>query len=243
MGSEGQIAHLEQTENARCNRCALHALCIPGIADSIQTSFGSVVSDDVILSKGETLYTSGDQAADLFVVKSGAFKILTPLCGHDAHVSGFRLPGDLIGACGLTCGEYAFTARALDRSTVCRLPLDRLRDAAIRQPALTQGLLQALSNQAAQAQRQITRTNLPALARFALFIKDLSTHHRKRSLSATEFNLPMPRTDIADFLALAPETISRLIKTLAAEGIVSIDGKTIRVLDMDALDHACETLV
>ncbi len=243
MGSERQLTHLEHTENARCNRCALHALCLPGIAGSIQSSFGPVVSDDLILSKGQTLYESGDTAEDLYVVKSGAFKIMTPLCGHDAHVSGFRLPGDLVGACGLTCGQYAFTAYALDRSTVCRLPIERFRDASLLQPSLMQGLLQALSNQAAQAQRQITRTNLPALARLSLFIKDLSSHHKKRSLSAVEFELPMPRTDIADFLALAPETISRLIKTLGQENILTIEGKTVHIHNMDALERACETMV
>jgi CRP/FNR family transcriptional regulator len=243
MGSESQWMHLEQTDHARCDRCALHALCLPGITGSIQTSFGPVVSDDLTLPKGQTLYESGDTAHDLYVVKSGAFKIMTPLCGHDAHISGFRLPGDLVGACGLTCGQYAFTAQALDRSTVCRLPMERFRDAALRQPTLSQGLLQALANQAAQAQRQITRTNLPALARLALLIKDLSSHHKKRALSATEFDLPMPRTDIADYLALAPETISRLIKTLGQDGVLTIEGKTVRIHDLNALETACETMV
>ncbi|NCX48792.1 MAG: hypothetical protein EBW81_04665, partial [Gammaproteobacteria bacterium] len=112
----------------------------------------------------------------------------------------------------------------------------------LRQPTLTQGLLQALSNQAAQAQRQITRTNLPALARFALFIKDISSHHKKRHLSSTEFDLPMPRTDIADFLALAPETISRLIASLTKQGILAFEGKTVCVLNNEALENACEAL-
>lgn len=242
MGSEQPFAQLEQTESARCNRCALHALCVPGIVGAFNSALGPVVADDVTVPKGQFLYTSGQNASDLYVVKSGALKIMTPLCGQDAHVSGFRLPGDLVGACGLTCGQYAFTAQALDRSTVCRLPMDRLRDASLRQPALVQGLFQALATQAAQAQRQVTRTNLPALARFAIFIKDLSTHHKKRSLSAKEFELPMPRTDIADFLALAPETISRLIATLTSKEILTIEGKTVKILNMDALETACESL-
>ena len=242
MGSDQQFLHLEQTESARCNQCALHALCLPGIVGAMNSTLGPVVADDITTPKGKCLYQSGERATDLYVVKSGAFKIMTPLCGHESHVSGFRLPGDLVGACGLSCGQYAFTAQALDRSTVCRLPMDRLRDATLRQPMLSQGLLQALSNQAAQAQRQITRTNLPALARFAIFIKDLSTHHSRRSLSASEFELTMPRTDIADFLALAPETISRLIASLQQKAILSVEGKTVRILNMDALDHACESL-
>ena len=240
MGSEQQFRDITSTQTTRCEQCALHALCLPGIVGCFNSALGPIVADDVTISKGQTLYTHGDRTDNLYVVKSGAFKIMTPLCGHSAHVSGFRLPGDLVGACGLTCGQYAFTAQALDRSTVCRLPLDRLREAQLRQPMLTQGLLQALSNQAAQAQRQITRTNLPAIARLALLIQDVSSHHKKRHLSATEFELPMARTDIADFLGLAPETISRLIASLADQQVVSIEGKTVRVLDLQGLTRICE---
>lgn len=242
MGSEQQFKHLESTESARCNHCALHALCLPGIVGCFNSALGPVVADDIKVNKGHSLYRSGDRADNLYVVKSGAFKIMTPLCGHDAHVSGFRMPGDLVGACGLTCRQYAFTAQALDRATVCRLSLDRLREAQLRQPMLTQGLLQALSNQDAQAQRQVTRTNLPALARFALFIKDISSHHQKRHLSDSEFDLSMARTDIADFLGLAPETISRLIASLAKKSILKVEGKTIYILDKPTLENACEAL-
>ena len=127
------------------------------------------------------------------------------------------MSGDFVSACGLTGGHYAFTAQALSRSTVRRFPFDRLREAQLRQPSLTQGKLQTVAHHDAQAQRQITRTNLPALDRFGLMIQDISTHHKRRNLSGTEFGPPMPRTDIADFLALARETISRLISSQPRE--------------------------
>ena len=193
MGLEQQFRRVQSTESTRCYQCALHALCLPGIVGCFESALGPIVADDITVAKGQTLYNHGERADNLYVVKSGAFKIMTPLCGHDSHVSGFRMPGDLVGTCVLNSGQYAFTAQALDRSTVCRLPLDRLREAQLRQPMLTQGLLQALSNQAAQAQRQVTRTNLPALARFALFIKDISSHHNKRHLSCLLYTSPSPR--------------------------------------------------
>ena len=127
------------------------------------------------------------------------------------------MSGDFVSACGLTGGHYAFTSQALSRSTVRRFPFDRLREAQLRQPSLTQGKLQTVAHHDAQAQRQITRTNLPALDRFGLMIQDISTHHKRRNLSGTEFGPPIPRTDIADFLALARETISRLISSLPRE--------------------------
>ena len=50
----------------------------------------------------------------------------------------------------------------------------------------------------------------------------------------------MARTDIADFLGLAPETISRLITSLADQQVVSIEGKTVRVMDLQGLTRICE---
>ena len=240
MGSEQPLMRMGSTTTGRCQLCALHALCLPGIVGFLNSTLGSLVADDITFPKGQRLYCHDDTASNLCVVKSGGFKIMTPLCGHDAHISGSRMPGDLVGACGLTRDHYAFTAQALSQSTVYRLPLDRLREAQLRQPVLAQGLLQAIAHQATQAQRQITRTNLPPLARFELLILNISTHHKKRNLSGTEFELPVPRTDIADFLALAPETISRLINSLNERQILMFKGKTVRILDHHALEHSCE---
>ena len=71
--------------------------------------------------------------------------------------------GDLVVTCGLTGGSYVFTGQAVNRSTVCRLSFARQQEAQLRQPSRAQGLLRAIALQTAQAQRQITRTNLPAL--------------------------------------------------------------------------------
>ncbi len=152
------------------------------------------------------------------------------------------MPGDLFSVCGLTESCYAFTVQALSRSTVCRLPFARSREERLEQPARAQGLLQAIAHQTAQAQRQITRTYLPALVRFGFLIQGISTHDKKRNLFGTEFGLPMTRTDIADFLALALAIISRLIGSLTKEKILIFEGKTIRILDHHEPEHACEAI-
>ena len=107
---------------------------------------------------------------------------------------------------------------------------------------LAQGLLQAIAHQTGQAQRQITRTDLPALARLGMLIKDMSIHHKKQNLSGTEFELPMPRTDISDFIALAPRTISHLIGSFTEKKILIFGNETFRLLDHHALEHACGAL-
>ena len=152
------------------------------------------------------------------------------------------MPGDLVGAFARTRGRYAFTVQALSRSTICRFPFTRLQEAQLRQPALAQGLLQAIAHQTGQAQRQITRTDLPALTRFGMLIKDMSIHHNKQNLSGTEFEPPMPRAATSDFIALAPWTISHLIGSFSEKKILIFGNKTFRLLDHHALEHACEAL-
>ena len=176
------------------------------------------------------------------MVKSGGFKIMTPPCGHATHISGFRMPCDLVGARALSRGRYVFTAQALSRFIVCRFPFACPREAQLRQPVLAPGLLQAIALQTGQAQRQITRIDLPAIVRFALLIKDISIHHKKQNLFGTELQLPMRRTAISEFLALAPETIGHLIGSFTAKKILIFANKTGRLLDHHALEHACEAL-
>ena len=154
----------------------------------------------------------------------------------------FPMPDDFIGTCGLTGGPHISVGQGTSRSTVCRLPFAHLRETQIRKPARAQDLLQAIALQTAQVQRQISRTNLPALVRFGLLIQDISTHHKRRNLSGTKFELPMPLTNISNFLTLAPETIRRLIGSSTEKKILFFENKTVRLLDHHALVHACEVL-
>ena len=83
-------------------------------------------------------------------------------------------------------------------------------------------------HQTGQAQRQITRTDLPALTRFGMLIKDMSIHRNKQNLSGTEFEPPMPRAATSDSIALAPWTISHLIGSFIEKKILIFGNKTFR---------------
>lgn len=242
MGLEKPLTQVDSVATGPCQQSALHALCLPEIVGYLNSTLGSIFADDITVPQRQTLYCHADTASSLCMVKSNGFNLMTPPGGHDAHISGFLMQGDLVGAGALTGGRYGFTAQTLSRSTVCRFPFARLRDAQFRQPALAHGLLQAIAHQNGQAQHQMTRTVLPVLARFGLLIQDISTYYKRRNLSGTEFELPMPRTDISDSLALAPETISRLIGSFIEKKILIFENKTVHLLDHHALEHACEAL-
>ena len=114
------------------------------------------------------------------------------------------MPVDLVGAFARQEAVMHLQVQALSRSTICRFPF-ALQEAQLRQPTLAQGLLQAIAHQTAQTQRQITRTDLPALTRFGMLIKDISIHHNKQNLSVLNLSHACHGSDISDFIALAPD--------------------------------------
>ena len=78
--------------------------------------------------------------------------------------------------------------------------------------------------------------------RLATFLLSLSARYHSRGLSATEFNLPMTRMDIGNFLGLAIETVSRLFAQFQKEGLLSVERRQIRINDlarMKAMVEGC----
>ena len=69
-------------------QCTLHALSCFDIVSCLNSTLGSIVTDDITVPKGQTLYCHGDTASILYMVKSSEFKIMPPLSGHDAYISG-----------------------------------------------------------------------------------------------------------------------------------------------------------
>jgi CRP/FNR family transcriptional regulator len=96
-----------------------------------------------------------------------------------------------------------------------------------------------LSSEIQEDQRhQLLIGKRTARQRVASFLLDISLRYQRRRLSPTSFRLPMSRTDIASYLALSAETISRVIGGLRKDDIVSFDGKNVEILDLHQLCEA-----
>ena len=96
--------------------------------------------------------------------------------------------------------------------------------------------------------REITKENKLLLTinkrsaeeRIATFLVSLSSRFHKLGYSAKEFNLPMSRQDIGNYLGLTIETVSRLFTKFQKSGIIKIDKKTILIIDMQTLHAICD---
>lgn len=227
-------AHNRAEGAGPCLACTKRAQCPAAGLDT-----GNQVSQRVVHS-GKALYEAGARFDGVYIVRSGFFKSYSVDADGVMQVTGFHLPGDFVGMDGIEGGSYGDTVEALDTSSVCRIPMSLF---SVSHRATTDagadmmlGLVKLMSRTLSADRRMFfTLGKMSARRRMGVFLKELSERMAKSGYSAHEFKLCMSRTDIANYLCLALETVSRLVTQLNDEGVIAIDRRNIRILDMDAL--------
>ena len=151
-------------------------------------------------------------------------------------ILGFYLPGELLGLDGLDQHRHPSTATVLETTAVCELPYERLKALCYRNPQLQGRLMACLGRELSREHHCLLMGQRPAESRLAQFLLDYSSRLKARQLSATEFVLPMSRSELANFIGVASETVSRLIKRFQDEGTVQIDHRQILIRDVPRLE-------
>lgn len=224
---------------AACNTCTLHDLCLPrGLSVAEMAELELIVVRARPHSRGKALFRAGEPFRALYVPRSGAVKTYTLGAQGDEQIIAFHLPGEIIGLDGLVEHRHQVTAQVLEMSAVCEVPFDQLELAAQRVPALGHQLMRLMSREITSKEQQllVLGDHSPE-RRVALLLQDLSERFAHRGFSATEFNLPMSRQDIAAYLRLAPETVSRALGKLQREGLLVVNGRLVRIANPRALNE------
>lgn len=224
------IAHLRQS----CRSCSLRDLCLPlGLDSDDMQKLESIVHTRGPIRGGDHLFREGDDFHALYAVKSGALKTYTIDNQGREHVLGFQLAGELVGLDGIHAGKNRCNAVALSDTSVCALPFARLEQIIHEVPGLQSQVLRIMSREFA-ASSQLA-TDHSAEERLAGFLVSLARRYKRRGLSSTSLKLPMPRRDIASYLRLATETVSRLLARFQEEGLVAVRRREVTILDFAAL--------
>jgi CRP/FNR family transcriptional regulator, anaerobic regulatory protein len=223
-----------------CDSCCVGTLCLPGgLRDDDLRPLASLSLVTRRFSAGESIYRDGDPFRFVYAVRSGTCK--TTLLRHDGHeqVAGFHLAGDFMGLEGLAEGVHGTTAAALEDSQVCLIPYQRLRSATAAFPGARDLLSHVMSREIIHEHSLLVLLGLTdAPQRLAAFLLDLSQRYAARGWSPCEFQLRMSRGDIASFLGVTLETISRTFSLLQRRGFIAKQGRRIRLLDLDGLRAA-----
>ena len=220
-----------------CSYCSLRELCLPmGLSEEEVEHLDRLVSNRRQLKRGDCLYRNGDAFASIYAVRSGFFKSrVTSDDGRD-QVTGFHMPGEIIGMDGIGTERHTLDTVALEDSEVCVIPFARLEEISHEVKNLQRQFHKVMSRELVRDQGvMMLLGTMRAEERVSAFLINLSQRFLARGWSPSDFHLRMTREEIGSYLGLKLETVSRLFSRFQEEGLVSVQQKHIRILDVPGL--------
>ena len=232
----GKVINIRGLKQA-CKHCSLHDLCLPlGMSDEDLDLLQTIIRQRRPIQRNDHLYRPGDRLTSVFAVRSGSIKTYTLTNDGQEQITGFHLPGELLGLDAISEGVHPCAAKALETTSVCELPFDQLEELAARIPGLQHQLFRIMSRGLQTDEHFMTLLGKKSSdERLAAFLIGLSNRFHSRGYSATEFNLSMSRNDIANYLGLAVETVSRLFSRFQASDLIEVSRKLVEIKNLDGL--------
>jgi CRP/FNR family transcriptional regulator len=222
-----------------CQACALHTLCLPAsISADELSSLDAIVRSRRPLDRGQQLFATGTRFQSLFVVRSGSFKTTLESSTGEIQVLGFHLPGEIIGFDALSDDVHRCNAEALERASVCEVPYTQLDEFAARVPGLRRQLMRIASREVVKDHEHLMMMGRKqAQERLAIFLRSLSDRYRNLHRAPELLELPMSRHELANYLGLVVETVSRLFTRFEELGVLEVNRKQIRIVDFAKLEE------
>lgn len=203
--------------------CPNRACCVEMWGgEEIFSSIRDLTKFELIYKQDDFIYKAGDRVTSLYVIQSGAIKLEKEVEGDDNHISGFYFTGDIIGLESADLEQYHYNAIALKDTCVCEIRLKKLDTLGISTAKIQQRMSARLGQKLREIDEHLYNTrHLHIEQRVLDFLKVLC----EKNLAHTDdsnnrFVLPMAKADIANYLGMRPESLSRAFRQLESQGIV-----------------------
>jgi len=212
-----------------CGTCSLVQLCLPlGIGKDDMELLNSIIKRRRPISRNGNVFCLGDNFHALFAIRSGSVKTYTITEDGSEQITGFHLPGEIIGLDAISSGYHPCGAKALETTSVCEIPFERLEELAETIPGLGRQLLRIMSREIQSDEELLTLLGKKsAEERLATLLLSLAQRYGERGFSFKEFHLSMSRNDIGNYLGLAVETVSRLFSRFQQQNLIVVHNKHI----------------
>lgn len=218
-----------------CSTCAFSAACMESGYDKTHLRDLHVLVNHVgPYKEGEHIFREGDAFGAIAAVRAGTVKTYVNDAEGREQVLGFFLPGEIIGLNAISQARYPCNAVALDSVMLCKFSFPNIAALAARMPGLQQQLFRLLSLDIGKA--SLLSGNFTADERMAAFLISISRRYAARGFSSTRFRLTMSRTDIANYLRLAAETVSRVFRRFQDDGYIVVDRREIELRNPEAIE-------
>lgn len=225
-----------------CSTCAFSQACMAEGMDKRSLMDLHVLVEHIgPFHAGDHIFRVGDPFEAIAAVRAGTVK--TYIIDRDGreHVLGFYLPGEVIGLDAIDGETYPCNAVALDTAMLCRFSFPKIAVLATRLPGLQRHLFRLLSRDIGRA--ALLAGDWTADQRMAAFLIGLARRLAARGFSPNRFQLTMARTDIANYLRLAPETVSRVLRRFQKDGLLAVDRRELELLERAKLEELAEPVL
>ncbi len=221
-----------------CQDCAMESVCKP--IKTGEKNFDvaqSYLSKRVEVEASKSLFVKNEALSAIYAVCSGTFKLTDVSENNQEKIVGFRFPGELIGEDSLYPDKYGYNAVAIGKSSVCRVEVSQLLACSNAVPELQLSLVKLLTRQGYTNQTEfhalIAQKSADSL--LAAFLLNVSERKAAYDGSTSQVNLTMSRDNIANFLGLRRETLSRILSKFQKEDLINITGKRVDLLAAEQL--------
>ena len=222
---------------AACSRCSVRQLCLPvGISNTDMQHLDRIIAHRQPLNRDKHVFRQNDKFYALYAIRSGFVKTYTLTENGTEQVTGFHLPGELLGMDAINPRQHICSAKVLETTSLCEIPFHGLEELMAPAPDLGQRLVHIISR-SLQADNELLTLlgKKSAEERLATFLLSLSTRFKQRGYSPHEFHLSMSRTDIGNYLGLSMETVSRTFGRFHRRGLIDVRRQEIRLKDIEQL--------
>jgi CRP/FNR family transcriptional regulator len=195
-----------------------------------------------ILAKDAYVFHQKDVPTHVHWVRSGLLRLYQTLANGKRQIVGFVFPGEFVD---LAAGrEYTMSAQAVTRTELRSMPRTGFKTAAQADPQFSFQLFVAVSERLSRASDlALTVGQRSAEASLAAFLIEMHNRMHVGDPAQRDLYLPMPRSDIADYLGLTPETISRLFTRFSQQGLIAMcKRRGVNLLALGALQRLAQGL-
>ena len=221
----------------RCSLCKIRSYSFCRCLHDDDLKIFSEISTEKKYLNNQNIFLQQDISVNLFNITEGNIKIYQLLNDGRVQIIGFLYPGDFFGS--YKNGKYNYSADAIGDVRVCVFDQKKLDEYIEKNMSLAKELLHLTSHELTLAQDRISVLGkFGATERLAKFIFNISEQRKRIGWKNNPISLPMTRQDIADYLGLTIETVSREFSKLKISNIIKIlNTKQIFINDFEKLSN------
>ncbi len=242
VGREAQVMRSDgncsgRAAGGRCDGCQVRMVSVCAALEADELQRLESLAQPACYPAKETLFIQGEQAEAVYNITAGVVRLYKLLPDGRRQIVGFALPGDFLGLA--LRDTYGVSADAVEPVVACRFARGAYSTLVDDKPHLLRRLHDVATHELTLAQDQMLllgrRTAEEKLVSFLLSLRERWSRLHGGRLSAT-VHLPMSRQDIADFLGLTIETVSRTFTKLAKDKTILIVPDGVRLLNLERME-------